>query len=72
MDNLKLICAEIALIAIYIIVLFVGLPFIVAVLGFINGFIIFLFALVVVLIMFAVCLLPCYILHLEIKKIGRG
>ena len=50
MDKLKLICAVIALIALYIIVLFVGLPFMVAILG-------LALALVVMLTMLAACLL---------------
>lgn len=83
MDKLKLICGVIALIVIYIILLFVGLPFIVAVLGFgllvvvvvlafIIGFVILAVALVVMVTMIALSLLPFFMLWFKIKQICRG
>jgi hypothetical protein len=72
MDKLKLICGVIALIVMYVILLFVGLPFMVAVLGFIIGFIILAVALVVMLAMLAFSLLPFFMLWYKIKRVWRG
>lgn len=72
MDKLKLICGVIALIVMYVILLFVGLPFIVAVLGFIIGFIILAVALVVIFTMIALSLLPFFVLWHKIKRVCRG